>query len=152
MSATAALARLRSTFRSGVTLDVAWRVKQLEALKKMVYENQDAFIQALRDDLHKPEFETVVMELAMFFDDVELALESIYQWVQPRPVNRPNVLLWGMDSMQMLPEPFGLLLMIVPWNYPFQLSLVPLVGIIAAGNCCVIKVRTLQNTLDVIWN
>jgi len=136
---TATLARLRSTFRSGVTLNVEWRVQQLEALKKMVFENQDAFIQAVREDLRKPEFETVVMELSMFFDDVELALNKIHDWVKPRSVSKPNLVLWGMDSLQMLPEPFGLLLMIVPWNYPFQLSLVPLVGVIAAGNCCVIK-------------
>lgn len=75
----------------------------------------------------------------MLFEDLELTITNLHQWVKPTAVAKPN-LLWAMDTIQMSPEPFGVMLIIVPWNYPIQLSLVPLVGAIAAGNCVIIKV------------
>jgi len=75
----------------------------------------------------------------MVFEDIELTLEHLDEWVKPRSVPKPNLLLWGMDSMEMYPQPYGVMTIIVPWNYPIQLSLVPLVGAIAAGNCVIIK-------------
>ena len=77
----------------------------------------------------------------MFFEDVELALTHLREWTRPRSVPKPNLLLWGMDKIEMVPEPYGLMLIMAPWNYPIQLSLVPLIGAIAAGNCVIIKVQ-----------
>ena len=94
---------------------------------------------AIHNDLRKPKFESVVTELSMLFEDIELTLENLDKWIKPRKVAKPN-LLWALDTVQMTPEPYGVMLIIVPWNYPIQLSLVPLVGAIAAGNCVIIKV------------
>lgn len=90
--------------------------------------------------MKKPRFEAVFSELAFLFEDVDLAIENIDKWAKPRSVPKPNLLLWGMDKLEMIPQPYGVMLIIVPWNYPIQLSLVPLVGAIAAGNCVIIKV------------
>ena len=79
----------------------------------------------------------------MFFEDMELTMEHLADWMKPRTVAKPNLMLWGMDKIHMFPEPYGVMLMIVPWNYPIQLSLVPLIGAIAAGNCVVIKVSSI---------
>ena len=76
----------------------------------------------------------------MFFEDIELTLKNINKWTQPKSVSKPNLVLWGLDKVQMYPEPYGVLLIISPWNYPIQLSLVPMIGAIAAGNCVILKV------------
>ena len=76
----------------------------------------------------------------MVFEDVDLAIKNLKNWVKPRPVPKPNLLLWGLDKMQLFPEPYGVTLIISPWNYPIQLSLVALVGAISAGNCTLLKV------------
>jgi len=114
-------------------------MSQLYNLKKFAFENQDAITEALKQDLRKSEFEVKVTELAMFFEDVDLALDNLHKWVKPRSVRKPNYMVWAMDKIQIEPEPYGVLLIISPWNYPIQLSLVPMVGAIAAGNCILLK-------------
>lgn len=84
--------------------------------------------------------ESKFTELSMLFEDVDLAINNLHDWVKERPVSKPNLLLWGLDKMMLRPEPYGVTLIISPWNYPIQLSLVTLVGAIAAGNCTLLKV------------
>ena len=98
-------------------------------------------IRALHDDLGKSPFECVMTELSMIYEELDHALKHLKGWMKPRSVSRPHPkYIWALDSLELFAEPYGLVLIISPWNYPIQLSLMPLVGAIAAGNCAVLKV------------
>jgi len=119
-------------------------------LKRFCFEKQDAIVAALHKDLRKHEMESKFTELSMLFEDVDLAINNLHDWVKERPVSKPNLLLWGLDKMMLRPEPYGVTLIISPWNYPIQLSLVTLVGAIAAGNCTLLKPSELSPSTEKI--
>eukprot|EP01095_Lingulamoeba_sp_RSL-Kostka_P013106 TRINITY_DN5339_c0_g1_i2.p1 TRINITY_DN5339_c0_g1~~TRINITY_DN5339_c0_g1_i2.p1 ORF type:complete len:533 (-),score=131.80 TRINITY_DN5339_c0_g1_i2:101-1486(-) len=87
-------------------------------------------------------------ELSMAFEDLKLAAENLEEWTAVRKVKSPNMLIFGLDTIQIKPEPYGVCLMICPWNYPIQLTLVPLVGMIAAGNCVILKPSELAPAVE----
>ena len=93
-------------------------------------------------DIHKSEFEAKVSELVPIFDDINLALKNLKKWSTGKTVERSHPkIIWALDSLELHPEPYGLVLIIAPWNYPINLSLVPLIGAIAAGNAVILKVE-----------
>ncbi len=128
---------LRQAFKTGRTKDLAWRVKQLEGLLRMYDENVSAFAKALNQDINKPLAEVMVSEVDFLRNDVITALREIKEWMRGRPVRKATVAL--LDTLELRPEPYGVALIIGAWNYPFQLTLAPLTGAIAAGNCAIIK-------------
>ncbi|WP_444916235.1 aldehyde dehydrogenase family protein [Microbulbifer sp. VAAC004] len=135
---TAALvAGLRAYFRSGATVELSWRRRQLNQLRKMLSENESRFIQALGEDLHKAPQEAYLTEIAFLYADIEHTLKHLKRWVRPRKV--PSPLLTQPANSYIQPEPLGVVLIIGAWNYPLQLLLSPLVPAIAAGNCAVVK-------------
>ncbi|WHI50238.1 aldehyde dehydrogenase family protein [Microbulbifer sp. MLAF003] len=133
----ALVAGLRAYFRSGSTLELAWRRRQLIQLRKMLSENEARFIGALNEDLHKAPQEAYLTEISFLYSDIDHTLKHLKKWVRQRKVSSP--LLTQPAKSYIQPEPLGVILIIGAWNYPLQLLLSPLVPAIAAGNCAVVK-------------
>jgi len=140
---------LRQTFKSQVTKDLKFRRDQLKNFHRMILENEGRIITALHQDLNKCEFETRFSELTLLKNEIRLMIDNLNKFAQKRSVSKNMVSLF--DSVFTRPEPFGVVLIISAWNYPIYLTLTPLVGAIAAGNCAVIKPSELSpNTAKLI--
>lgn len=126
----------RDFFKTGKTKDVAFRIEQLKTLKQAVVEHQTAIMEALRADLNKPEFEAYATEVVVI-REIDYCLKHIKSWTKPKKAATPIEQLPAFARIY--PEPLGVVLIIGPWNYPFQLIISPLVGAIAAGNCAILK-------------
>ncbi|XP_041851558.1 aldehyde dehydrogenase family 3 member A2-like isoform X2 [Melanotaenia boesemani] len=132
-----AVQRVRKSFETGKTKALEYRIHQLKGLQSFVWERKKDIAEALKRDLYKSElggelFETVVLEA-----ELKLAIDRVKEWASPRPVEK-NLLTLS-DEVYIRPEPLGVVLIIGPWNYPWTLTLLPLVGAIAAGNAAVVK-------------
>jgi aldehyde dehydrogenase (NAD+) len=137
MSYAVMLAKMRDYFSSGATRSEVFRKEQLTALKHAIKKNEAAINEALYADLHKSPEEVWVAETGIVLAEINNALKNLHRWMRPKKVS--TNLLNLPSSSRIEAEPFGLTLIIAPWNYPFQLLLNPLVGAIAAGNCAVLK-------------
>lgn len=124
-------------FKLGYTRDVDYRLRRLQDLRRAIEEQQDQLLRALQVDLGKPPFEAVLAELEFCLLEIDHALKHLRSWTKPRSVGLPVTLWPGRAKVQR--EPLGVVLIMGAWNYPVQLTLGPLVGAIAAGNCAVIK-------------
>ncbi|MDR6226706.1 aldehyde dehydrogenase [Desmospora profundinema] len=131
------LEKQRSFFHSGQTRDVDFRLRQLDALRESVKRWEPQVLEALRHDLNKSEMEAYATEVGILLEEIGYTRKRLRSWVKPKKV-KTSKMLFGSKSL-IYPEPYGVSLIIAPWNYPFQLALAPLVGAIAAGNCAVIK-------------
>lgn len=127
----------REFFNTGKTKDIGFRITQLKNLQKAVIDHEAAIIAALKADLHKSEFETYSTEIALCKKEISYALKQIENWTKPQKAKIPLEQLPGFGRIY--PEPLGVVLIISPWNYPFQLIIAPLIGAIAAGNCAILK-------------
>ena len=116
---------------------VARRISALESLLKAVARQEDKITAAIKEDLGRCAFETYLLEISMVKEELKRAIKCTKMWSAPRPVGIPIVLQPGRAFIE--PTPKGLVLIIAPWNYPFQLGLVPLISAIAAGNCAILK-------------
>lgn len=140
---------LRNNFNSGATRNIAWRLKQLQQLKKMTSENQAPIRDALKKDLNKCELEAYTGEIGYVLGEIDYSVKKLRKWMQPRSVATPMMAQPGKSYIQ--PEPLGTVLIIGAWNYPYQLVIAPLIAAIAAGNCAVIKPSELSpNTSAII--
>jgi aldehyde dehydrogenase (NAD+) len=137
---------LRATFDSRVTRPVEWRRAQLTALKTMLQEQDQDFVDALYADLGKPAEEGRGTELQFVINEIDHTLEHLDAWLAPEPAPLPAKLQPG--TAQVIREPLGVALVIGPWNYPLHLALAPLVGILAAGNVAVVKPSELSPTVS----
>ena len=133
-------------FNSGTTKDISFRIKQLINLKKAIMGNEEEILDACKFDMKKPLLETYVSERSIALNEIDYAVKHLNSWAKPQKVKTPikNTRMFGIAhhlfaSSYIYAEPFGVVLIIGPWNYPFQLTLSPLVGAIAAGNCAIIK-------------
>ncbi|TEA11757.1 hypothetical protein DBR06_SOUSAS6910248 [Sousa chinensis] len=131
------LQRLREAFDSGCTRPAEFRAAQLKGLSRFLQENKRLLQEALAQDLHKSAFESEVSEISISQNEINSALRNLRAWMKDEKV--PRNLATQLDSAFIRKEPFGLVLVIAPWNYPLNLSLEPLVGALAAGNCVVLK-------------
>jgi aldehyde dehydrogenase (NAD+) len=122
---------------SGRTKSFEWRSQQLNNLIRLIDEQRTDIVDALKQDLHKPECETMVMELDFVRNDAVYALNHLKDWMKPQKVAKNLMTL--MDDAYIKYEPFGVALIIGAWNYPIQLTIGPMVGALAAGNCVVLK-------------
>lgn len=127
----------RDYFHTGETKSVDFRIKQLQKLKKAIQNNESLIIGALYKDLHKPEFEAYATEIGYLYDSISYFAKNIKRWAKAKRVKTPTV-HFGSKSY-MYSEPYGTVLIVGPFNYPFQLILEPMIGAIAAGNCVVLK-------------
>jgi acyl-CoA reductase-like NAD-dependent aldehyde dehydrogenase len=127
----------RAFFATGRTKDLSFRLEQLRVLRKAVTDNEAAIFHALKEDLGKPAFEAYGGESAIVINEIDQALRHLRRWSKPRRVRTP--LAYFPAGSFIYPVPFGVALIISPWNFPVQLMLTPLVGAMAAGNCAVLK-------------
>ncbi|CAA2964362.1 aldehyde dehydrogenase [Olea europaea subsp. europaea] len=128
---------LKATYTSGKTKSYEWRESQLKALIKMANDHEKEIIEALRSDLNKPEFEAFVHEISTVKSSCKLALKELRRWMSPEKAKTSSTTF--PSSAEIVSEPLGVILIISTWNYPFLLSLDPVVGAIAAGNAVVLK-------------
>ncbi|KXI30220.1 aldehyde dehydrogenase family protein [Paraglaciecola hydrolytica] len=128
---------LKTTFSSGITRDLKWRLAQLKQLKLMLVEQEAAFLAGLKSDLGKSEQEAWTSEIGFVVSDIDHTVKHLISWAKARKVSTPMFVQPGKSYL--LPEPLGTVLIIGAWNYPLQLVLAPLVAAIAAGNCAVLK-------------
>ncbi len=131
------LTAMRRYFDSGVTKTYAFRKKQLLALQKAVEAHEDVIYAALYADLKKNKEECWVTENGFFLAELNQTIRHLKKWMETEAV-ATNLLNLPSGS-RIEKEPLGVVLVIGPWNYPFQLLMTPLLGAIAAGNCTVIK-------------
>jgi aldehyde dehydrogenase (NAD+) len=131
------VARLRATFATGRTQPLEWRLKQLDAIVRLMEENEDAIAEALLSDLGRSAFDSFFADVAPVVAEAKHARKHLKSWVKPKRVPLPMAQKPGKGWYSY--EPLGVVFIIGPWNYPIHLVLAPLVGAIAAGNCAVIK-------------
>ncbi len=127
----------RKFFQEGKAKSMNYRLTQLSLLEKAVIENEEKIVSALKKDLGKPAYESFMTEIGFILDEIRLAKKHLKSWSKPRKVRTP-LKLWP-SSSRIYYHPYGVCLILSPWNYPVQLSLSPLISAIAAGNCAVIK-------------
>ena len=124
-------------FHMGKTKDINYRINALQRLGASIKKNEDKLKEALKADLNKSELEAYMTEIGVVLEEIRFTLKHLRSWVKPQRVKTPLMLIGS--SSYIYPEPYGVALIIAPWNYPFQLSIAPLIGAIAAGNCAVLK-------------
>lgn len=127
----------RAFFHSGATLPVAYRLAQLQQLHTLIKLHEHAITAALYQDLHKAPEEAIANELILVYKEITLMMKHLKQWVKPQKAHTPFFLIPGRSYIHH--EPYGCTLIVSPWNYPFLLTMLPLVGAIAAGNCVIVK-------------
>lgn len=131
------LKQQRQYFAKGVTLPVATRKKYLRKLGHAITIHENEILEALRKDLNKASFEAYCTEIGMVREELKTTIRKLERWSGPK---RVSTSLMNVPSVSRIySEPYGIVLILSPWNYPFQLALSPLVGAIAAGNCAVVK-------------
>jgi aldehyde dehydrogenase (NAD+) len=133
----AVVTRLRKTFASGRTRDVAWRKRQLEALEKLMVDNEPAIAAALEQDLGRKPFESWLADIVSTAGEAADAAKNVGKWTKRKHRLLEKAQLPGRAWIEY--EPFGTVLVIGAWNFPFALTLGPAVGAIAAGNTVVLK-------------
>jgi len=124
-------------FASGRTRELSFRLEQLRVLRKAIIHHETAIFEALKQDLGKPPFEAYGGDVAIVINEIDHALKHIRRWAKPGQAWMP--LAYFPSRSAVVAEPYGVALIIGPWNFPFQLLFGPLVGAIAAGNCALLK-------------
>ncbi|WP_368505670.1 aldehyde dehydrogenase [Alkalihalophilus sp. As8PL] len=124
-------------FYTGQTKEYRYRKKQLERLKEAMQQNEDELLEALKKDLNKTNEEAFLTELGPTYQEITHTLKHLKEWMKPEKVKTPASHVGSIGKIHY--EPYGVALIIAPWNYPLQLALSPLVGAIAAGNCAIVK-------------
>lgn len=129
--------RLRDAFNRGKSKPIEWRIKQLKQILRMITETSSDIIAALASDLHRSKFETYALEIDYITQEIKYMLMHIKEW---SATEKPSKGLSNLfDSVEIRKDPYGVVLVIGAWNYPLQLSLLPMIGAMAAGNCVILK-------------
>ncbi len=128
---------MEAYFETGETLPVEFRMRQLRRLQAYLRAHEQEALDALHTDLGKSAFESYATELGLVHDEIRLYLKHLPRWTRPRRV--PTSFAHFPTTSTVYPYPFGVAAVLSPWNYPLQLTLVPLVDAIGAGNCVAMK-------------
>lgn len=131
------VARQRAYFRTGATRPVAVRIKALQRLREELIAREPLILEALQADLNKSKFEGYMCEVGLCLDEIGYLIKKVPGWAKPQ--RKPTPLAQFAARSYELPEPYGVTLVMSPWNYPVLLSLEPLFGAVAAGNCVILK-------------
>lgn len=124
-------------YNTNATKDIKFRIKNLNNLKNTIKKYEKEVAEALRNDLGKHEFEAYTTEIGMVYNSISEAVKNLKKWAKPKKVSTP-IFLQPAKSF-IMSEPYGTVLIIAPFNYPFELTMEPLIGAISAGNTVVIK-------------
>ncbi len=133
----AIIKKQKEFFGSGKTLDISFRISRLKALQRAIRENEESILKALAADLRKPAFEVYGSEIVQVQDEIRYAIKRVKKWARPKRVPTTIINVPGRSYIQ--PEPYGIVLLFSVWNYPVNLTFIPLIGAIAAGNCAIVK-------------
>ncbi|MBU5439912.1 aldehyde dehydrogenase [Tissierella sp. MSJ-40] len=131
------LKKQKDFFNSNATKDLSFRINALNKLKKIIIKYEKPLLEALYKDLGKSEFEGYSTEVGIVLSEITHTLKYINKWAKPKKV--PTQLTNFKSRSYIYPEPYGNILIMSPWNYPFQLSIAPLIGAISGGNTAIIK-------------
>ena len=133
---TSHLEQMRDLVGRGQTRSHPWRVEQLRRLRELVESHEQEVLEALAADLGKPSTEAF-FEVVALLQELKLTEKNLRRWMRPKPIPVPLAQRPGKAAV--VPEPLGCVLIIGPWNYPFSLTLQPLISALAAGNTAVLK-------------
>ncbi|MBN2504384.1 MAG: aldehyde dehydrogenase [Bacilli bacterium] len=128
---------LRTFYATGATKSIQYRIEALKHLRKNIVESETAIADALKADLGKSGFESYMTEIGLVLSEIDVTIKKLRRWAKPKRVRTPLALFHAKSWSS--PEPYGVVLIMSPWNYPFNLSLIPLVGALGAGNVVVVK-------------
>ena len=131
------LEKQRAFFRSGRTIPLAFRKKALRRLGRAIRQHEKEIYAALREDLNKSKTEAFMCEVGMTLAELSYMLKHLEGWAKKKYVLSP--LAQFSATSFTVKEPYGVALIMSPWNYPFMLTMEPLIGAIAAGNCAAVK-------------
>jgi len=145
------LERQKLFFSSGKTLPVDYRLEVLKKLRSLILDHEKDLLDALWADFRKPGFEVLATESRFVLSEMNLIIRKLRKWSAKKRVRTPLVNF--IATSYTVPQPFGQVLIMSPWNFPFQLTLVPALGALAAGNCVVLKAsQKVPETARVIKN
>jgi len=130
--------RQREFFASGRTFDINYRIEILKKLRSLIILHEKDIIDALWKDFHKPEFEVIGTETRFVLKELNFAIRKLRSWARSKRVRTPIIHFLSYSYIK--PQPYGQVLVLSPWNFPFQLAFMPLIGALAAGNCVIVKV------------
>lgn len=148
MDITQIVNRQREYYLSGATRPLKARKEALRKLKTAIIANEQLLLDALAKDLHKPSSEAYMCEIGIVLDEIRFHLKHLHQWTKNKTVPTPLAQFCSRSFVS--PEPYGVVLIMAPWNYPVQLCLSPLVGAISAGNCAVLKPSAYTPTVSAV--
>ncbi len=137
MSIDEILKRQREYFQSGETLDVNFRISALKKLYSAIKDREDDIVNALKADLGKSEYESFMCEIGMTLSEISYMIKNVRRFSKEKTVKTPLAQFYSRSFIK--PSPYGNALIMSPWNYPFLLTVDPLVNAIAAGNTALIK-------------
>lgn len=137
MSIKEILENQKSYYRSNKTLDLDFRIRQLEKLKRVLKENEGIVLEALKEDLYKSDFEGYITEIGILYEEINMSVKNLRKWAKRERV-KTSIMYFPARSY-IYKEPYGVVLIIGPFNYPFQLVVSPLIGAISGGNCAIVK-------------
>ena len=138
----------KSFFETGKTRDISFIKAKLKRLKESIITNEDAIHQALYKDFKKPKFEAYISEFGILISEIDIVLNNLSKWSKPKKVRASKLNFPSKDYIYS--EPHGTVLVIAPWNYPFQLAISPVISAIAAGTTVVLKPSEVSSHTAVI--
>ncbi|WP_188206087.1 aldehyde dehydrogenase [Alkalibacillus aidingensis] len=127
----------KKLFRAGKTMTHTFRNHQLQKLKDMLNRHEEEIYEALKKDLNKSSYEVLLTELGFLYNEINETIKQLRDWMRPEKVKTPTSHKGAKSYIYK--QPYGVTLIISPWNYPLHLAIAPLIGAIAAGNTAVIK-------------
>ncbi len=142
------LKKQRLFFATGTTKDIAFRRAMLKDLYNAIKKNEEFIADALKQDLGKPYFEAYGTEIGYTLEEIRLHRKKVTSWARKKSVSSPVTILPAKSFI--LPEPYGVSLIMAPWNYPFQLLMAPLIGSMSAGNCAILKPSEISSNTEKI--
>jgi aldehyde dehydrogenase (NAD+) len=134
------ISRQREFFYSGKTLSISERVNNLKKLRQAILNYEDKITRALHEDLHKSQFEAYETEIGITLHELSHMIRKLPRYAKIKRFATP--LTHFPSTSHVYHDPYGVVLIVAPWNYPFQLAIMPLIGAIAGGNCAVLKTPT----------
>lgn len=131
------LIRQKEFFQTGITKEYDFRIQALNKIRTEIFYYEQEILKSLKKDLNKSEYEAYITEIGFVLSEIRFVIKNLKSWMRAKKVKTPWTHI-GTYSF-IYPCPYGCALIMIPWNYPFQLSFAPLIGAIAAGNCVVLK-------------
>lgn len=144
------LNKQKDFFRSGKSKDINFRINMLKKLKLLLKDNEDDILNALKKDLGKSYFEGYTTEMGLVYEEINLHIKKLKKW--SKRTRKKGDLIYYPVKNYIYNEPYGVVLIIGPFNYPFQLIIAPLIGAISAGNCSILKPsEAANNTANILY-